>query len=263
MLWVEEPKTKERLRVIPGELRTRQVAVGLHIPPPPEDLLAFMARFEAAYKSDSKLKQLVSVAASHHRLAWIHPFLDGNGRVARLVSHAMLKELGIGSTLWSVSRGLARSVADYKANLMAADQPRQGDLDGRGSLSRTNLVGFCEYFLGQCLDQVSFMERLLSPSLLNDRMQQQVLEEERKGGLANGAHRLMRAALENGEVLRGNVPAIVQASERTGQRITRSLIENGYLQSEGHTAALRFAIPAAARDRWFPSLYSNLPAIAE
>lgn len=261
-LWVEDPRTKQKLPVIPGELRKHRVAVGIHVPPPPEDLAAFMTRFEAAYKSDSKLKQLVSVAASHHRLAWIHPFLDGNGRVARLISHAMLKELGIGSTLWSVARGLARSVTDYKANLMAADEPRQGDLDGRGNLSRKSLIVFCEYFLAQCLDQVRFMEQLLAPMSLNDRIQQQVLEAERMGTLASGAHRLMRAALEHGEVPRGDVPAIVQASERTGQRITKSLIENGYLYSEGHTSALFFAIPPAARDRWFPSLYPNLPAAA-
>jgi Fic family protein len=259
LLWVEDPKTKQKLPIIPGELRTRMVAVGIHVPPPAEDLPAFMARFEAAYESLSKLKQLVSVAAAHHRLAWIHPFMDGNGRVARLISHAMLRDLGIGSTLWSVSRGLARSVVAYKANLMAADEPRQGDLDGRGNLSRKNLIAFCEYFLMQCLDQVRFMERLLAPSLLNDRIQQQVLEAERQGALANGAHRLMRAALENGEVPRGEVPAIVQAGERTGQRITRSLIENGYLQSEGHTGVLLFAIPPAARDRWFPSLYTSSP----
>lgn len=262
LLRVEDPRTKEKLPVIPGALRTRTVAVGIHVPPPPEDLPAFMARFEAAYKSDSKLKQLISVAASHHRLAWIHPFLDGNGRVARLISHAMLKELGIGSTLWSVARGLARSVTDYKANLMAADEPRQGDLDGRGNLSRKNLIAFCEYFLAQCLDQVRFMEQLLAPMSLNDRIQQQVLEAERAGTLASGAHRLMRAALEHGEVSRGDVPAIVQASERTGQRITKSLIENGYLHSEGHTGALLFAIPPAARDRWFPSLYPHLSAAA-
>ena len=263
LLWVEDPKTKEKLPVVPGELRTRMVAVGMHVPPPPEDLPAFMARFEAAYKSDSKLKQLVGVAASHHRLVWIHPFLDGNGRVARLISHAMLKELGIGSTLWSVSRGLARSVADYKANLMAADEPRQGDLDGRGSLSRKTLIAFCEYFLSTCLDQVRFMEGLLTPTSLSERIHHHVLEEERKGILANGAHRLMRAALEYGEVARGDVPSIVQASERTGQRVTKSLIENGYLQSEGHTGALMFAIPAAARDRWFPALYPNLPPVPE
>ena len=146
---------------------------------------------------------------------------------------------------------------------MAADEPRQDDLDGRGNLSRKNLIAFCEYFLSQCLDQVRFMERLLAPSLLSDRIRQQMLEDERSGILANGAHRLMRVALENGEVPRGDVPAIVQASERTGQRITKSLLENGYLQSEGHTGELIFAIPSVARDRWFPSLYTSLPAAVE
>jgi Fic family protein len=263
LLSIDDPRTKEKLLVVPGELRTRMVAVGIHVPPPPEDLPAFMARFEAAYRTDSKLKQLVGVAASHHRLAWIHPFLDGNGRVARLISHAMLNEIGIGSTLWSVSRGLARSVADYKAYLMAADEPRHGDLDGRGSLSRANLIAFCEYFLSTCLDQVRFMEQLLAPTSLTDRVQQQVLEEERKGTLANGAHKLMRMALEYGAVSRGDVPSIVQASERTGQRVTKSLIDNGYLWSEGHTGELVFAIPPVARDRWFPALYPNLPAAVE
>lgn len=261
LLWVEDPQTRQKYPVVPGELRTRSVAVGLHVPPPAEDLPRFLERFESAYATESKLKQLVGIAASHHRLAWIHPFLDGNGRVARLISHAMLKRLGIGSTLWSVSRGLARSIADYKANLQAADEPRQGDLDGRGNLSRTNLIAFCEYFLAQCLDQVRFMETRLAPAQLADRIQQQVLEEERKGTLAPGSHRLMRAALEHGEVPRGEVPAIAQASERTGQRITRSLLDAGYLRSAGHTAPLMFSIPAAARDRWFPALYPHLPAI--
>jgi Fic family protein len=262
-LVVEDPKSKEKIPVVPGELRKRSVAVGLHVPPPPEDLPAFLTRFESAYASLSKLKQLIAVAASHHRLAWIHPFLDGNGRVARFVSHAMLKDLGIGSTLWSVSRGLARSVAAYKANLQAADEPRHGDLDGRGNLSLKNLVAFCEYFLEQCLDQVRFMELLLAPSLLRERIEQQVSEEERNGRLAAGAHRLMRAALEHGEIPRGEVPSIVQASERTGQRITKSLVENGYLISAGHTEPLLFDIPAAARDRWFPSLYTNLPSVGQ
>jgi Fic family protein len=44
----------------------------------------------------------------HHRLVWIHPFLDGNGRVARLMSHAQfLSLLGTGG-VWSMARVLSR-----------------------------------------------------------------------------------------------------------------------------------------------------------
>src|SRR5262249_22207695 len=142
LLWVENPDTGERLRVIPGELRRRHVRIGRHIPPDPEELAALLARLVESYRSSylSRLRQVVAVAACHHRLAWIHPFLDGNGRVTRLFSHAWLRELGIGSEIWSISRGLARNVTEYKARLMAADEPRRGDLDGRGNLTEAGLA---------------------------------------------------------------------------------------------------------------------------
>jgi Fic family protein len=91
-----------------------------------------MARFEEAYGSTrlSKVRRIVAVAAAHHRLLWIHPLYDGNGRVARLMSHALFVRQSIGGSLWSASRGLARNVAQYKAMLMAADEPRRGDLMG-------------------------------------------------------------------------------------------------------------------------------------
>ena len=84
------------------------------------------------------------MAAAHHRLNYIHPFPDGNGRVSRLMSHAMALKAGIGAHgLWSVSRGLARGLdsgREYKTWMDRADTPRQGDLDGRGNLSRRALV---------------------------------------------------------------------------------------------------------------------------
>ncbi|MEW6643638.1 MAG: Fic family protein [Pseudomonadota bacterium] len=104
----------------------------------PEELLVAehptTNRFAEGYSSKhlSRLRKIIGVAASHHRLAWIHPFLDGNGRVTRLFSHALLRELDVGSELWAVSRGLARRVSDFKADLQAADELRRGDLDEHG-----------------------------------------------------------------------------------------------------------------------------------
>jgi Fic family protein len=118
-----------------------------------------------------RLETIASVAAGHHRLAWIHPFPDGNGRVARLVSHARLGEVGVGSELWSVSRGLARNVERYKALLQAADEPRRGALDGRGNLTAAGLAAFSQFFLETCLDQVVFMRALLAPAELMRRVE--------------------------------------------------------------------------------------------
>jgi Fic family protein len=91
----------------------------------------------------------MALAASHHRFNYIHPFSDGNGRVSRLMSYAMAHTAGIGAHgLWSISHGLARglsSKSEYKEMMDHADTPRQGDLDGRGDLSKRALTEFIDY----------------------------------------------------------------------------------------------------------------------
>jgi Fic family protein len=142
LLWVEHPTTKEKLPVIPGELRVHDVQVGRHVPVNPGALPRFLARFEEVYGKLGRSETILAAAAAHHRLAWIHPFLDGNGRVIRLMSYAtMLEQLDTGG-IWSIARGLARTVEDYKTRLSNCDLPRRNDLDGRGSLSDEALADF-------------------------------------------------------------------------------------------------------------------------
>ncbi|RYD40089.1 MAG: Fic family protein, partial [Verrucomicrobiaceae bacterium] len=122
----------------PGELRACHVDVGVHQPPAHEALPFFMERFHRAYSGADILatERLVALAAAHHRLVWIHPFGDGNGRVARLQSQAAMIRADVdGDGLWTLSRGIARARGSYYQHLRAADQRRAGDLDGRGNLS--------------------------------------------------------------------------------------------------------------------------------
>ena len=257
LLTVENPDTHERLQVVPGELRRRGVAVGRHVPPPGEDLPAFLDRFEHAYSSErlTKPRQAIAAAAAHHRLLWVHPFLDGNGRVTRLMSHAMLLDLGVGSALWSISRGLARRSADYKRLLMAADEPRKGDLDGRGALSQSALIDFCAFFLECCLDQVRYMRELLEPSELQRRIELYVRDEEDAERLPRRSFALLREALLSGDLDRGRVPRLLDVSERTARRVISALVEKKLLVSESHKAPLRLGFPIDVIERWFPRLY--------
>jgi Fic family protein len=82
LLWVENPDTGERLQLIPGGIRTNEVSVGKHIGISPGAIERFMARFEQDYANLGKLDSILAAAGAHHRLLYIHPFLDGNGRVA-------------------------------------------------------------------------------------------------------------------------------------------------------------------------------------
>jgi Fic family protein len=262
LLVVENPDTGERLPVVPGDLRGRSVAVGRHIPPPAEELPAFLSRFEKAYDSArlSKPRQAIAIAAAHHRFLWIHPFLDGNGRVARLMSHAMLLDLGVGSALWSISRGLARNSGEYKRLLMAADEPRKGDLDGRGALSQSALIDFCRFFLESCLDQVRYMRELLAPAELQRRMELYVRDEESAERLPKRAFAVLREALLSGELERGRVPGLIDVSERTARRVISALLEKRLLVSGSHKAPLRLGFPIDVVERWFPRLYPHTGA---
>jgi len=132
---------------------------------------SILKRFSEVYERLGKTDSILAAAPAHHRLVWIHPFLDGNGRVARLMSHATFLEALDTGAIWSVARGLARNeVGNYKEHLAASDAPRRNDLDGRGNLSEEALAAFTEFFLKVCIDQVSFMEKLMQPQELRGRI---------------------------------------------------------------------------------------------
>jgi Fic family protein len=257
LLWIENPDTGERSRVVPGALRDRTVRVGRHIPPPPGDLPAFLHRLEEAFdpKKLSRQQQLVSVGAAHHRLLWIHPFLDGNGRVARLMSHAMLLKLRVGSSLWSIARGLARRANQYRDLLSNADLPRRNALDGRGARSLEGLKEFCTFFLETCIDQVNFMNELLQPSELLRRIALYVDDEVSARHLPKGSFPLLREAFREGEISRGRAPELTGYEERRARQVVSELIDKGLLKSSGHRAPLRLAFPIETHERWLPKLY--------
>ena len=89
---VRNPDGTHEERVEPGELRGFDVRVGDHVAPSPAELEPLLARFAEAYdpvrmsrQDHSAVRALATLGAAHHRLLWIHPFGDGNGRVARLI----------------------------------------------------------------------------------------------------------------------------------------------------------------------------------
>ncbi len=256
LLTVENPATGERLQMTPGEIRTKGVRVGNHIPPTGDDLQSCLYRFEEAYTAPmSKLRKVISIPAAHHRLLWVHPFLDGNGRVARLMTHAMFNRLGIGSSLWSAARGLARNVVEYKSLLMAADLSRDNDYDGRGALSERALVDFCRFFLRVSIDQARFMQTILDPSNLVRRIELYCRDEVEAGRLPGGSFAVLRETVLSGEVGRGNVGGLVHLQERAARNITAALFDNKLLVSASSRAPLRLGFPVSAVERWFPSLY--------
>jgi Fic family protein len=217
-----------------------------------------MKRFEEGYDPQKQkgLRRVIAAAASHHRLAWIHPFLDGNGRVTRLMTHAYLKKANIdGYGLWTVSRGFARNREEYLASLAGADQPRRGDLDGRGNLTQAGLLGFCKFFLKTAIDQIDFMSGLLALDGMQKRIQAAVDRHVSFGELKPEAGRLLRDVFLRGEIPRGEIPSIIGMPERSARRVVSRLFEKEYLVSDSEKGPVMLGFPATIVGYYFPRLY--------
>ena len=255
LLWVEDPATKRKVRLVPGELRGRDVKAGNHVAISPGALPRFMERFERVYGNIGKTESIISTAAVHHRLLWMHPFMDGNGRVARLMSHAMMLDMLDTGAVWSVARGLARNVQEYKRLLANCDQLRRNDLDGRGTLSEEALAEFTRFFLTVCIDQVNFMESLIQPDRLRARILMWAEEEIRLGRLPTNSGSVLEAVLYRGELPRGDAGTVAGTGERQARRVVSALLNKEVLVSDSSRAPLRLAFPAALAWRWMPGLF--------
>ena len=257
LLWTTEPDTGEKLRVEPGIPRVRDVKVGRLVPVSPGAVPRFMQRFEDVYTPLGKAEAILATAAMHHRFLWKHPFLDGNGRVARLLSHAQFLSLLDTGGVWSIARGLARNVGQYKNLLANCDLQRRNDLDGRGNLSEEALVEFTRFFLETCLDQVSFMENLMQPERLRARVLVWAEEETRLGNLPQRAGQILEAILYRGQLPRAEAAALLGVPDRTARRVTSALLQQGVLVSETTKTPLRLAFPARLAGRWMPGLFPD------
>ena len=190
----------------------------------------------------------------------MHPFLDGNGRVARLMSYAMLREALDTGGIWSIARGLARNERRYKTCLANCDLPRRNDMDGRGNLSEVALAEFVKFFLETCIDQVEFMESLVCPDSLRNRILIWAEEEVRAGRLPQKSGIIIEAVLYRGELPRADVADLLSTGDRNARRVTSALLERSVLVSQTTRSPLCLNFPASLASRWMPGLFPDNPS---
>ena len=259
----EEDRVSDEGRIIvPGELRKVDVRVGRHQPPTWPSIPRFLARADEVY---GRLKGvdavLYTIASSHHRMMWTHPFEDGNGRAVRLQTHCATHLLSGG--LWSLNRGLARDRQRYYLMLDEADSMRQGDLDGRGNLSEKMLWQWCRYVLGVCADQVDFMTRMLDLDQLSVRLGSWVVLQRSRCGAAEYREEAilpLQMLAAAGTLSRGEFSRMTGLEERTARKVISRLLKDGLLTSQGHRDSLKLAFPLESLSILFPNLYPEAAA---
>lgn len=175
----------------PGKFRTKEVEItkSKHVPPIGVKVSDYMQELvDFANEDHANQDYLLVAAIFHHRFTWIHPFTNGNGRVVRLLTYAMLQLMGYGVTKNRLLNPTAIFFADrnrYYSHLASADT---GAEEG--------LLLWSDYFLGGLLEEINKIDRLLDKEYVRDTILQPVLKEAHEAKrLSNEEYMLLRWSL--------------------------------------------------------------------
>lgn len=248
----------------PGLLRSttdEEVIVGNHAAPAAAAVTPMLLHLQAGLGGIREpRRRLIATLAYHHRLAWVHPFLDGNGRVARMITHLQLVQLGLQPELWSLSRGLARRHEDYYRALALADRPREGDLDGRGQMSQKHYFAFIEFMLDVCHDQVEYMTAALDRDMLRERVLRSFKSSERllRAGIRPESGPAVLALLMQGALPRNEFKIFTGLHPRTATDELTRLIKAGIVESPTPKSRILMpGLPAWFAQEIFPDLHKR------
>ena len=224
----------------PGAYRNGSVGIAMseHAPPDAVRIGAYMGELvDFVNRDDQRKYDLMKVALAHHRFAWIHPFGNGNGRVVRLFTYALLIKYGFRMTaedgrLLNPAAVFCADREKYYAMLSLADKGTDAALET-----------WCTYVLTGVRDELNKVDRLadyrnltaeiLLPAIAHARERQWITEQEESVLKVAVLRKVVRSA-DLADAMPTSSPA-----QRTYQ--IRKLLANGMLQPT-HPEARQYTI---------------------
>ena len=212
----------------PGAYRSTQVTIAQseHLPPDPllvpgymQELVAFINR------ADPPKYDLIKVALAHHRFGWVHPFGNGNGRVVRLLTYALLIKYGFnvktGGRVLNPTAVFCSNHEQYYAMLAHADAGLPAALEQ-----------WCVYVLQGVLSELQKVDRLTQYTYLSSKILLPSLSYARHRGLLTSLEEdVLQLAVKQGVVKSGDLGAAMpnlNTTQRTYQ--IKKLVERRMLQ---------------------------------
>jgi len=219
----------------PGEYRTIQCyvvnqATGriTYTPPPPDEVPGLMAELVAWLNAEAEVNPVLVAGISQFQLVDIHPFCDGNGRTARLLSTVCLYRKGYDfKKLFTLSELYDRDRPAYYA---AIQNVRQRDMD---------MTGWLEYFVEGLETQLQEVQARGERVIKRDVLTQ-------KHGLSERQRAALERALESGGLTIHEFESLWPGvSRRSLQRDLREMVEKKLLVPEGATNRLYYRLGKA------------------
>ena len=213
-------------RMQPGELRTSQNWIGpagstlndaMFIPPPPREVPHALGALEGFVHSPSELPVLVQIGLIHAQFETIHPFLDGNGRVGRLLITFLLCQRGIlGQPVLYLSHFFRQYRSEYYDRLQAVRD--SGDWEGW-------LAFFLRGAAAVSAEAAQTVRRILTL-----REEHRTLVTERLGRAAADGHRVLGHLYRRPFLTVAHVPAITGTNYPAANRLVARLVRIGVLE---------------------------------
>ncbi|MGQ0801638.1 MAG: Fic family protein [Pseudomarimonas sp.] len=216
----------------PGAYRRGGVQIGQsdHLPPEALQVPHHMAELIAFInRPDPPKYDLMKVALAHHRFAWIHPFSNGNGRVVRLLTYAMLLKYGFRV---SMRQGQVGRLLNPAAVFCADRDKYYAMLAEADSGSDAGLEAWCTYVLSGIRDELNKVDRLADYQHLQSHILLPAINHARERQLITAQEAAVLAAtVKVGVIKAGDLESVLpdfNANQRTYQ--IRKLLESGMLQ---------------------------------
>ena len=225
----------------PGELRRSQNWIGpggctladaVFVPPPPEEVPEALGSLERFLHKKDDIPPLIKVGMAHAQFETIHPFLDGNGRIGRLLITFLLCERNVLSKpVLYLSHYFKRFRTDYYERLQSVRDT--GDWEG-----------WLTFFLRGVID-VSTQATETARRILALRETHRSLITAKLGRAAGNGHRVLEILYEHPIISAGQVRSITGTTYPAANELVRKLVEQGILkESTGQKRNRRFRYDA-------------------
>ena len=224
-------------RLTPGDLRRSQnwigspgstIAEAVFVPPPPHDVPQALSDLERFLHRETPLPPLLQIGLAHAQFETIHPFLDGNGRVGRLLITFLLAERGLlARPVLYLSHYLRRHRREYYERLQAVRD------DGAWE-------GWLGFFL-RGVEEVSGAAASTTRAILEMREHHRRLITDRLGRAAGPGHRVMDRLFDQPIVTVATVRGWLGVSNPAANKLVGRLVEIGLLrETTGYVRNRRF-----------------------
>ncbi|MFC2991298.1 Fic family protein [Halomonas tibetensis] len=207
----------------PGEFRVSQNWIGgssladaAFIPPHPNEVPELMGDLELFWHNDSvNVPELVRIAISHYQFETIHPFLDGNGRIGRLLI-----------ALYLVNKGLLRKPSLYLSDFFERNRASYYDALTRVRMSN-DIVHWVKFFLSAIIETAGKGKATFEAILeLRQELDQLAFGY---GKRAENVQKLLKHLYRRPAVTAGQVSELLGVTHQTASSLISRMVEDGML----------------------------------